>query len=126
MHKSRLATIVIDATDETASKSQDFWGGALGKTVIVRNERFSAFQGRVGGAGGVYIGHQKGVEDSQLVHLDIETDDVEAEVLRLLALGATVKKRIRNHVVMTAPGRHDFCVVPKSRGDFEVNATTWE
>jgi hypothetical protein len=37
------------------------------------------------------------------VHLDIETDNVEAEVKRLESLGARIKARIREHVVMVAP-----------------------
>jgi hypothetical protein len=55
----------------------------------------------------------------------METDDVEAEVSRLLELGATVKKRIRQHVVMQSPTGHAFCVVPAKRGDFPEGATEW-
>jgi hypothetical protein len=60
------------------------------------------------------------------VHLDIETDDVEAEVARLERLGGRVKKRIRNHVVMEAPSGHPFCVVPVYREDFPAKATVWD
>ncbi len=57
--------------------------------------------------------------------MDIETDDVEAEVARLEKLGARVKVRIRRHVVMEAPSGHAFCVVPVLRSDFPVLASEW-
>ena len=125
MHKSRLATIVIDSTTESGARSQEFWSAALGKPTVPRDERFAGFRGRIGGEGGLYVGHQNGAEGAPAIHLDIETDDVEAEVRRLVALGATEKKRIRNHVVLIAPGGHEFCVVPERRGDFEKSATSW-
>jgi hypothetical protein len=37
------------------------------------------------------------------VHIDIETDDIPAEVARLEKLGATVDKRLERWVVMRAP-----------------------
>ena len=125
MHKSRLATIVIDSDAASADRSQEFWSAALGRPAIPRDERFAGFKGRIGGEGGLYVGHQKDAEGSPAIHLDIEADDVEAEVRRLVDLGATEKKRVRNHVVLTAPGGHELCVVPKRRGDFEENATSW-
>ena len=58
-------------------------------------------------------------------YMALETDDIEAEVSRLEVLGAQVKQRIRNHVVMRAPGGHTFCVVPVARSDFDTNAAIW-
>jgi len=92
---------------------------------MVKNERFESLKGRLGGAGGPLVGVQRGTDDPQKYHVDIETDDVEAEVSRLEELGARVKERIRNHVVMRAPGGHAFCVVPVSRSDFDENAAVW-
>ena len=63
--------------------------------------------------------------EERALHLDIESDDVEAEVTRLAGLGARVKTRIRNHVVMLAPSGHAFCVVPARRKDFDANAVEW-
>lgn len=37
------------------------------------------------------------------IFIDIESNDVEREVARFEKLGAAVKARIRNHVVMSAP-----------------------
>ena len=90
-----------------------------------RDERFAGLRGRVGGEGGAYVGLQRVPESERAIHLDIETDDVEAEVARLEGLGARVKARIRRHVVMQAPSGHAFCVIPARRGDFPAGATEW-
>ena len=45
------------------------------------------------------------------VHLDIETDDIEAEVARLEQLGAKRVAQIKNGWVMEAPGGHGHCLV---------------
>ena len=63
--------------------------------------------------------------EERAIHLDIETDDVAAEVARLERLGARVKARIRQHVVMEAPSGHAFCVIPARRGDWPARATEW-
>jgi hypothetical protein len=59
------------------------------------------------------------------VHLDIETDDIEAEVRRLEKLGAQEVERIRDWVVMEAPTGHRFCVVPPQRSQFAAEANRW-
>ena len=125
MHRSRLSTLVIDLSSDAFDAGADFWGSALGQERVIRNERFESLKGRLGGEGGLFIGIQRGMDDAQKFHVDIETDDVEAEVRRLEVLGAKVKERIRNHVVMRAPSGHTFCVIPVARGDFDGNATTW-
>ena len=60
--------------------------------------------------------------EERALHLDIETDDVEREVARLRRLGATIKARIREHVVMLAPSGHAFCVVKVYRPDFDAGS----
>ncbi len=52
-----------------------------------------------------------------MVHIDIETDDVEAEVTRLEKLGARKREKVKGWWVMVAPGDHPFCVVPVQRSD---------
>ena len=126
MHRSRLSTLVIDCAEAEFERSVDFWSGALGKEAIPEEDpRYASLRGRVGGEGGPYVLLQRVPVEERALHLDIETDDVAAEVARLEKLGARVKARIRNHVVMVAPSGHPFCVVPTHRGDFESGATTW-
>ena len=126
MHRSRLTSIVIDCADADYERGVAFWSDALGKEVIPEGERYASLRGRVGGEGGAFVLLQRVPAEERAVHLDIETDDVEAEVARLAKLGATVKARISRHVVMTAPTGHAFCVVPASRGDFPGKAASWE
>lgn len=65
------------------------------------------------------------VEHESRVHLDIETDDIPAEVARLEALGATVVERHERWVVMQAPTGQRFCVVRVQRPDYPKNANRW-
>jgi predicted enzyme related to lactoylglutathione lyase len=128
MHRSRLATIVIDCAEDDFESGANFWSAALGKALVRQphgNDRFASLQGRIAGEGGLYAGLQRVPKEERAIHLDIETDDVQAEVTRLEKLGARIKARIRNHVVMVAPSGHAFCVVPVQRGDFPKGATEW-
>jgi catechol 2,3-dioxygenase-like lactoylglutathione lyase family enzyme len=125
MHRSRLATVIIDFDAKDFEDGARFWSQALGQERVARNERYESLRGRHGGEGGLYVGLQRGMADPQKLHLDIETDDVEAEVSRLAGIGAQVKARIRSHVVMRAPGGHTFCVIPATRGDFSATAKRW-
>ena len=52
------------------------------------------------------------VDDAPRYHLDIETDDVSAEVGRLIGLGATEMARRDGWTVLRALGGHLVCVVP--------------
>lgn len=66
------------------------------------------------------------VDHESRVHLDIETDDIPAEVARLEKLGATIDTRMERWVVMRAPTGQRFCVVRAQRAGFPKGATTWE
>jgi len=125
MHRSRLTTVVIDCAEADYEKGAAFWSAALGRPLVDRDERFSSVRGRLGGEGAPYLGFQRVPTVERAIHLDIETDDVAAEVARLERLGARVKARIRNHVVMEAPSGHAFCVVPSRRSDFLAGAAEW-
>jgi hypothetical protein len=65
------------------------------------------------------------VDQESRVHLDIETDDIPAEVARLEKLGASVDKRLERWVVMRAPTGQRFCVVRVQRDGFDGNANVW-
>jgi hypothetical protein len=125
MHRSRLASIVIDCPEADFEAGARFWSAALGRPLLERGERYVALRGRIGGEGALYLGLQRVPTAERAVHLDIETDDVAAEVARLEQLGARVKARIREHVVMRAPSGHAFCVIPARRGDWPARATEW-
>lgn len=67
------------------------------------------------------------VEHPSRVHLDIETDNIEAEVQRLSALGAKLVKVMERWTVAEAPTGHRFCVVNPQRPDFHLaeDANIW-
>lgn len=125
MHRSRLITVFVDCVEHDYERSLEFWGAALGKEIMRRAERYASLRGRIGGEGGVLVALQRVPKEERGIHLDIETDDVQAEVRRLEKLGARVKVRIRSHVVMKSSSGHVFCVVPIERGDFPAKATEW-
>jgi hypothetical protein len=59
------------------------------------------------------------------VHLDIESDDIEAEVKRLEQLGAKRLGPIKTWMVMEAPTGQRFCVVPAEKKRFNETANQW-
>ena len=65
------------------------------------------------------------VEHDSRVHIDIESDDIPAEVARLESLGAKVVNRLERWVVMQAPTGQRFCVVRVQRPGFAKNANIW-
>jgi len=68
------------------------------------------------------------VEHPSRVHLDIETDNVEAEVARLLKLGAKRLGMVHDWCVLEAPTGQRFCVVRQQprRADFAAAANVWD
>lgn len=120
MHKSRLGALVIDCRAEDLATATAFWAGTLGYTAAGDqvDDRYVELRGP---DGEVKILLQK-VEHESRVHLDIETDDIDREVERLVGLGATVVARIKGWVVVEAPTGHRFCVVKPQRPDFHANA----
>src|SRR5690606_40533166 len=75
--------------------------------------------------GGLHAEVQR-VDHSPRVHLDIEADDVEAEVRRLEALGARRIEHVRERLwVMEAPSGQRFCVVPMREDAPRAMPSTW-
>jgi len=127
MHRSRVTSVLIDCNEDGFDRSVEFWSRALGKeTMRLDDPRYVSLRGRVGTPGGPIVALQRVPAGEPGFHIDIETDDIEAEVARLSKLGARIKARIRSHVVMEAPSGHAFCIVPVHRADFEVNAKVWQ
>lgn len=124
MHKSKLAGMVVDC-DGDLDAAANFWGRALGYDSRPLNDPDNAgYRELDTGPKGNYILIQS-VDHASRVHLDIETDDVEAEVQRLEALGAKKIKQVRSWWVMEAPTGHRFCVIPAEREDFAEMANKW-
>ncbi len=122
MHRSRLCHLIIDCSDETAPASLAFWSGALGKRPLNEFRENNPYVWLEGGAGTLALAIQT-VRDASRIHLDIETDNVEAEVKRLEKLGATRHAFVEDWWVMCDPAGHLFCVVPPQTSDFAEKAT---
>lgn len=125
MHKSRLGTIVIDCQTQDIDAAASFWSAALGRTAVKLQppnaDRYRALKGPPGEATMLV----QAVDHSSRVHLDIETDDIEAELARLEALRANRVAQVKTWWVMEAPTGQRFCVVKPQRPDFAEHANVW-
>jgi predicted enzyme related to lactoylglutathione lyase len=126
MHKSRLAGLIIDCNTTDLDGAADFWSQALGAPAKQQaNLAESPYLELDMRDGEPYVELQS-VDHESRVHLDIETDDIDAEVSRLQALGANKIAEIKSWCVMEAPTGQRFCVVPVVSADFENRAHTWD
>lgn len=125
MHRSRLAGFIIDCKTDDLPSAADFWGAALGMEVCDLPGQEGKYIELVEPTGQLHIEVQSVTHRSR-VHLDIETDDIEAEVRRLEALGARRVEKIRTWWVMVAPTGQRFCVVRPQGDAFASTANTWE
>jgi hypothetical protein len=125
MHKSRLAGFIIDCQTEDLEGAARFWSAALGLASETVGAGDPALYRRLATAEDQpHVEVQKVAHPSR-VHLDIEADDIEAEVRRLERLGATRVGAVQTWVVMQAPTGQRFCVVRPQRADFPARANTW-
>jgi predicted enzyme related to lactoylglutathione lyase len=117
MHRSRLCQIVIDVSDLDAGVA--FWTAALGASEerisdrsmpIYRRLRLPDSELRV-----LLQRTADAKAGKERVHLDIETDDLDAEVRRLEALGASrwnlQQERGFTFWVLRDPWQNEFCVL---------------
>jgi predicted enzyme related to lactoylglutathione lyase len=125
MHKSRLGAVVIDCQTQDLDEAARFWSAALGRTAETPADPNDAnYRGLEGPADEVKVLVQA-VDHASRVHIDIETNDIDAEVLRLEALGAKRVAHVKRWWIMEAPTGQRFCVVRPQRPDFEECAITW-
>jgi hypothetical protein len=124
MHRSRFGGIIIDCQTDDLEGAADFWSAALGypRKPDDGDNLYKSLQPH---ARDTYVEIQK-VGHKSRVHLDIETDDIEAEVLRLESLGATRIEQIKDWWVMQAPTGQRFCVVPPANDFFGDTANRWD
>ncbi|MBV9290977.1 MAG: hypothetical protein JO222_00900, partial [Frankiales bacterium] len=91
-HRSRLTAVLVDVPAAEHERSAAFWSATLGREAQ-RSERFPEYVQLGQPTPGVEVMVQSTGDATPRVHLDIETDDVEAEVRRLTALGAIELER---------------------------------
>jgi catechol 2,3-dioxygenase-like lactoylglutathione lyase family enzyme len=126
MHHSRLCAVLIDCKVPDIDEAARFWAAALGRPVDLKHPSSRGVYRMLETPPGEPIVEIQRVEHESRVHIDIESDDIPAEVARLERLGAKVVDRVRTWVVMQAPTGQRFCVVRVQRPGFPKNANRWD
>lgn len=125
-HRSRLAGFIIDCQTGDLGAAAAFWSRALGVSIADPDSGGTGQYAEFGGTpGDLHIEVQK-VEHPSRVHLDIESDDLDAEVSRLEALGASRVGFVKRWWVMQAPDGQRFCVVPLREDNARAAPTVWD
>jgi predicted enzyme related to lactoylglutathione lyase len=126
MHRSRLAGFIIDCKTDDLEQAAQFWSAALGYELRPKSEETSPlYRCMLTDELGLHVEVQQ-VEHESRVHLDIETDDVEAEAQRLEALGAKRLGKVHTWIVMEAPTGQRFCIVRPQNKQFAAQANVWK
>jgi len=125
-HYSRIFKVVIDVPPADHDRELAFWQQASGQHLAqlalypehhgaeLHGQDFALLVQRLG-------------EGQARVHLDIHTDDLEAEVARLERLGAQRGERVHHWWVLRDPAGLPFCVLPDPPGTLtDDNAQRWE
>ncbi|MEU8873589.1 VOC family protein [Streptomyces javensis] len=120
-----MYAVLIDAPEAEAARATAFWSAALGVTAepFAPEPQFTTLHEALPGL----VTAVQAVDDAPRIHLDIETDDVEAETTRLLALGAEQISRWQECRVLRVPGGHLVCVLPVESDPeaFRAQANVW-
>ena len=125
MHYSRLCALLIDCRSADIDEAARFWAAALGRPVDPAHPGTRGNYRMLETPPDELSVQIQRVDHESRAHLDIETDDIAAEVARLQTLGATVAERLPRWVVMQAPTGQRFCVVRVQRPGFPKNANRW-
>ncbi|MBV9572357.1 MAG: VOC family protein [Alphaproteobacteria bacterium] len=126
MHHSRINGILIDCKVDDIDDAARFWAEALGRKIDPGHPGSRGNYRMLETPADELSVQIQRVEHESRVHIDIETDDIGAEVARLEKLGARVDKRLERWVVMQAPSGQRFCVVRVQRAGWPKNANRWE
>ncbi len=115
MHYSRLCALLIDCQVSDVDAAAGFWAEALGRPVDLAHPGSRDNYRMLETPADEPIVQIQRVEHESRVHLDIETDDIPAEVARLEKLGAKIVNQLERWTVMQAPTGQRFCVVRVQR-----------
>jgi predicted enzyme related to lactoylglutathione lyase len=126
MHYSRLCAVLIDCQVSDVDAAAGFWAEALGRPVDLAHPGSRDNYRMLETPADEPIVQIQRVEHESRVHLDIETDDIPAEVARLEKLGAKIVNQLERWTVMQAPTGQRFCVVRVQRPGFPKNANRFD
>ncbi|NOK39576.1 VOC family protein [Corallococcus exercitus] len=125
MHHSRLSTFVIDCKVGDLDAATRFWSAALGRKVAPPDPDSPSYRELEAKPEEPMLLIQQ-VEHESRIHLDIEADDLDAELERLEALGAKRVAYVKRWWVVEAPTGQRFCIVRPQRGPLEGRANVWD
>jgi predicted enzyme related to lactoylglutathione lyase len=120
-----LGGIIIDCRTDDLDAAAAFWSQALGRRAVRHPDPADAAYVALETEPNELDVEVQQVDHPSRVHIDIETDDIEAEAKRLEALGAKRLQAIRGWLVMEAPTGQRFCLVRPQRSGFESEANVW-
>ena len=124
MHRSKLSTFVIDCRTEDLDAATRFWSEALGRPAAPPDLEDPNYRSLSAAPEEPQVLVQQVSHESR-IHLDIEADDLDAEVARLEKLGARRVGFVKRWWVMEAPTGQRFCVVRPQRGPLGDEANAW-
>jgi len=125
VHHSGLVALVIDCPVESLEVALQFWSAALQRPIVSHDQDGDGKYAELQSADDEPFLLLQKVEHEARVHLDIETDDLDAEVARLEALGAQRIAFVRRWWVMLAPTGHRFCVVRQQPQKPGIRLSAW-
>lgn len=118
-HRSRIGVLCVDCKTDDLVPAMEFWSAMLGvEGEVDPDGKYASLNGHKGFPKVIL----QAVEHEPRVHLDIETDDKEAEAERLKELGAREIARVKRWIVMEAPTGHRFCLVNPQGDDWPGEA----
>ncbi len=126
-HRSRLAILLLDLPPEHHVAGIDFWSAATNHPIEpdATDDDWNSL-GTFGDGFKLEV-QRTGSGTPPRWHVDVETDDIPAEVARLEALGATRHEDMGSFWQMLDPAGMVFCVVGIQTGEaFEKYALTWD
>jgi hypothetical protein len=110
--------VLIDCRTSDLEGAARFWGEALGRPVDPSHPASRGNYVMLENQPDAPIVQIQRVDHESRVHIDVETDDITAEVTRLSKLGANVVDRLERRVVMDAPtgtNRPDIAIASGTR-----------
>jgi hypothetical protein len=125
-HRSRLYKAVIDVSAEAHDREVAFWQAAVGQRLELF-ENTPEYHGTKLEGQEFALLTQRLDEGTSRVHLDIHTDDLDAEVTRLERLGARRVRQVHGWWIMEDPAGLPFCVILARAGSLhDGNSRRWD
>jgi hypothetical protein len=126
VHRSRIGIVIVDHPEEVHDAALTFWAGVVGGRADTSHDAPIQRIAELAGSLGLEV-QRTGSGTPPRIHVDIETDDIPAEVARLVGLGATIEHERADITLLRDPAGLVFCVigVQTDPAEFDRHARTW-